>query len=45
MTTIKYITIDTTSIEGLKQAERLKARGWRIIRNGLFHVLMTNNKA
>jgi len=42
MKAIKYITIDTTTFTGLKQAERLQARGWRVIRHGLFHVLMTN---
>lgn len=32
---MKYRTVDTRTLEGLKLAERLKANGWRIIRTGL----------
>lgn len=32
----KYRTIDTSTLKGLKQAERLHENGWKIIRTGLF---------
>lgn len=32
----EYRTVDTSTLEGLKKAERLKARGWTIARVGLF---------
>ncbi len=32
----EYRTIDTSSLKGLKQAERLHVTGWKIIRTGLF---------
>jgi hypothetical protein len=36
----QYKTVDTSTLKGLKQAERLKARGWVIYRTGLFLVYM-----
>jgi len=32
----KYKTVDTSTLEGLKQAERLLENGWRIIQTGLY---------
>lgn len=32
----QYRTVDTSTLKGLKSAERLKARGWTIIWSGLF---------
>lgn len=32
----KYRTIDTSTLKGLKLAERLHQNGWKIIRSGLF---------
>lgn len=32
----QYKTVDTSTLEGLKQAERLKSQGWTIYRTGLF---------
>lgn len=32
----QYRTVDTSTLEGLKQAERLQASGWTIQRVGLF---------
>jgi len=34
----KYKTIDITTVEGLKQAERLHTSGWKTIRVGLFSI-------
>ena len=34
----KYKTIDTRTIKGIKQAERLQANDWKIIRSGLFSI-------
>ncbi len=34
----KYQTIQTTTIKGIKKAERLQANGWKIIRSGLFFI-------
>jgi hypothetical protein len=34
----KYAIADTSTLEGLKKAEQLKAHGWKIIRTGLFLV-------
>lgn len=33
---MKYITIDTSTLAGLKRAERYKRNGWQIVRSGLF---------
>ena len=33
---IKYKTVDTSTLKGLKQAERLKQNGWIIGSVGLF---------
>lgn len=32
----QYKTVDTSTIEGLKLAERLKGQGWVIYKTGLF---------
>lgn len=32
----EYKTCDTSTLKGLKAAERLHQDGWKIIRNGLF---------
>jgi hypothetical protein len=34
----EYKTVSTHTLEGLKQAEQLKANGWKIIRTGLFMI-------
>lgn len=34
-----YKTVDTSTLKGLKEAERLHANGWKTIRAGLFSVL------
>jgi hypothetical protein len=36
----KYKRIDVTTLAGLKEAERLQARGWKPISGYLFTVLM-----
>ncbi len=36
----KYRRVDIWTVEGLEQAERLLANGWRIISNGMFSVLL-----
>jgi len=33
---LKYKIVDTSTLRGLKQAERLHANGWKVIRTGLF---------
>jgi hypothetical protein len=35
---IKYKTVDTRTLKGLKQAERLKANGWTIGSVGLWTI-------
>jgi hypothetical protein len=37
----KYTTVDTSTLKGLERAERLKAKGWRIDRVGLFLVMFS----
>lgn len=32
----QYKTVDTTTIKGFKQAERLHANGWKQVRVGMF---------
>ena len=32
----EYRTVDTSTLAGLKTAERLHLAGWRIIRSGLY---------
>ena len=34
-------TVDTSTLAGLKTAERLHANGWKTLRTGLFLVYMT----
>jgi hypothetical protein len=36
---LEYRTIDTSTLAGLKQAERLHMAGWKTIRVGLFFVM------
>lgn len=36
----RYITLDMMSLSDIKKAERLLARGWLIIRPGLFYITM-----
>ena len=33
---LKYRTVDTSTLAGLRRAERLKRLGWTIVRTGLF---------
>lgn len=35
-----YRRIETHTLEGLRAAERLHARGWKVIQSGLFSMLM-----
>jgi len=39
----KYRTVDTSTLAGLKLAERLKATGWTIYRTGLFLVYFSKS--
>lgn len=32
----EYKSVDTSTLRGLKEAERLKETGWKIVRVGLF---------
>ena len=41
----EYRTVDTSTLKGLKQAERLHMAGWKIIRSGLFLVWFERAKA
>ena len=34
----QYRTVDTSTLAGLQEAEKLKAAGWQIYRSGLFLV-------
>ena len=34
----EYRSVDTKPLEGLKEAERLQAEGWKIIGSGLYLV-------
>ncbi len=36
--TTKYVTVDTSTLKGLKRAEWYHARGWKINRSGLFSI-------
>lgn len=40
----EYKTIDTSTLAGLREAERLQADGWRIIRSGLYLVQFERRK-
>jgi hypothetical protein len=44
MKLFEYKTIDTSTLKGLKQAERLHASGWKTIRVGLFLVYFEREK-
>jgi hypothetical protein len=35
---IEYRTVDTSTLKGLKAAERLQANGWTMGRSGLFSI-------
>jgi hypothetical protein len=35
---MKYRTVDTSTLKGLKQAERLRVSGWKMARVGLFTI-------
>jgi hypothetical protein len=37
----RYASVDTSTLKGLKKAERLHAQGWKIIRVGLFIIQFT----
>lgn len=41
----QYRTVDTSTIAGLREAERLKANGWIIQRAGLFLVYLVKRAA
>lgn len=32
----QYKTVDTSTLQGFKEAERLRANGWTVYRTGLF---------
>jgi hypothetical protein len=32
----EYKTVDTSTLKGLKEAEKLHASGWKVIRTGLY---------
>ena len=36
----QYKTVDTTTLKGIQEAERLLAKGWTIIRPGMFTQVM-----
>lgn len=36
----QYRRIDISTLKGLKQAERLQARGWKLVGGGLFTIVM-----
>jgi hypothetical protein len=41
----KYKRVDVTTIEGLREAERLQAHGWKPISGYLFTMLMEKKEA
>lgn len=41
---IEYKTVDTSTLKGLKEAERLKAQGWTMGRTGLFIIQFYRQK-
>ena len=45
MNKYQYRIVDTGTLEGLRQAERLKANGWRIDRVGLFLIWFSKRRA
>jgi len=40
---MQYKTVDTSTLKGLKQAERLKANGWIVYSVGLFLIKFRRN--
>jgi hypothetical protein len=42
---MKYKTVDTSTLKGLKQAERLHQNGWKTIFVGLFLIYFSKPKA
>jgi len=41
----EYRTVDTSTVKGLKEAERLHRAGWKIIRTGLFLIQFERRKS
>jgi hypothetical protein len=41
----EYKRVDVSTLAGLKEAERLQARGWKSISGGLFTVLLEKTAA
>lgn len=44
MARFEYRTVSTHTLAGLREAERLHAQGWRIIRTGLFLITFERAK-
>jgi hypothetical protein len=42
---MQYRTVDTSTLKGLKEAERLKESGWTIDRVGLFLIWFSKRTA
>ena len=40
----EYKTVDTVTLKGLQQAERLKANGWEQYRVGMFSIQFMRDK-
>ena len=40
MARLQYRRVETRTVRGIEQAERLQRYGWRVIQSGLFFVLM-----
>ena len=40
----QYKTVDTSTLKGLKQAERLHLNGWKQIRVGMFSIQFAKTK-
>jgi len=40
----KYKSINTKTLKGLKEAEKLQKTGWKIINMGLYIITFENNK-
>ena len=41
MARFKYKSVDTSTLEGLKEAERYKANGWKIISTGFYTIIFS----
>jgi hypothetical protein len=44
MSKFEYKTVDTSTLKGLKEAEKLHMSGWKMIRVGLFSILFERKK-